>query len=129
MAALEGARRIVDMTPDLTGVPPSILATVAPQVANGHVVVAAAQIRLGLLREALVELERARELRALGASEPLPAIDLLEALARYHLGEAEAAARLYDLAREALAVPLSNPDYEETSRALELEVRELLGRD
>jgi WD40 repeat protein/tRNA A-37 threonylcarbamoyl transferase component Bud32 len=131
MAAMDGAARVLDLAPNLAGTPTETLAELAPRYAVTHAAVAAAQIRLGLLREALANLERAEQVLSTGVSWPMPYILFLKSMARHHLGESGAAARDYESGLRELRMgnPAWLPGTAAFSRALELELRELLGRD
>ena len=131
MAALEGAARILDLTPSLSGAPAQVRTEVAPKAAAVHDLIALARIRLGLMREALADLERAERILASGVSWGSPTTPLLRAMAHHHLGDAQSAAREYELGVRVLADrnPERDPRLEALARALELELRELLERD
>jgi hypothetical protein len=79
----------------------------------------------------LTNLERAEQVLSTGVSWPLPYILFLKSMARHHLGESGAAARDYESGLRELR--MGNPAWlagtAALSRALELELRELLGRD
>ncbi len=128
MAALDGAKIAATRAPSLTT---QLEAETHTANAVVHMAVGAAQLRLGFLREALANLELAEETHALGSTTILPAIEFLKSMAHQRLGEAEAARAAYKrgVLETHIGDPALSPELVMVGRVLELEARELVGRD
>ena len=127
MAAVEGAKACAARVPRFTA---EFSADVLTGIAAIYLAAGAAQVRLGLLREALASLQLAERTYALGTVSTLPPIEFLKAMAHHGLGEAEAAGAAYErgfsAARTGVPLPLG---MDAISAALEAEAGALLGRD
>ncbi len=137
MAALEGTAIVSARLPDAEGVRGLWSRLTVEQerqfleMSTVPALTALVQIRLGLYREALVSLESADLYHAQAFEWSSPLNELLAALAHHELGEAKAAAAAFDSAVVGLPVSTASllADQLEIARALELEARELLGRE